>query len=350
MNANSATFVLTAQQLCDELCGELVGDGSVEITGVNTVDNSTASEVCFVSDKKHVSGLADSLAGAVIIGEKVDGYSQVQLVVEDVTKTLIVALGLFAPKLIVDAGIHPTAVVEDDAVIGENVNIGPNVHIDHGVKIGTGCVIGANCSVGQNSVIGQDTRLYSNVSVYHGCQIGSNCVIQSNTTIGSVGFGYSFIDGQHKLIPHNGGVLIEDCVEIGSCTCIDRAKFGNTIIGAGTKIDNSVHIAHNCIIGRCCLLAGQVAIAGSVTLGDGVVFGGRSGSSDNLTIGSGTIVGGCSAVFKNLPAGQKVWGTPAQDAMAEMKQISLLKKLPKINKQLRELVAKVKELEASKND
>ena len=248
-------------------------------------------------------------------------------------------------------GVHATAVIEESAKIGNNVSIGPFAYIGHDAKISDGCIIGAGCKVGEDSIIDENTRLDCNVVVYHGCNIGKNCIIQANSTIGSTGFGYYHIDGRHELIPHNGGVIIEDCVEIGANSCVDRAKFGNTIIGAGTKIDNSVQIAHNVVIGKCCLLASQVGIAGSSRLGDGVVFGGQSGMADHITLGDGVIVGARASVIKSFAGpGRQLWGTPAREIKTELRQMAMMKRMPKVIDQLKELNEKVKKLEAAEND
>ena len=186
--------------------------------------------------------------------------------------------------------------------------------------------------------------------VYHNCSIGNNVIIQANSTIGSVGFGYSFIDGSHKLIPHNGGVVIEDFVEIGACCCIDRAKFGNTKIGAGTKIDNLVQIAHNVIIGRCCLIAGQVGISGSCKLGDGVILAGQVGLGDNIEMGDGAIAGAKAGVPHSVDAGKRVLGSPALEVTEMIRIFSLMRRLPKMADTLKQLQKRMEGLESSKDD
>jgi UDP-3-O-[3-hydroxymyristoyl] glucosamine N-acyltransferase len=175
-------------------------------------------------------------------------------------------------------------------------------------------------------------------------------VIQANSTIGSTGFGYSFIDGAHRLIPHNGGVIIEDFVEIGTNCCVDRAKFDNTIIGAGTKIDNLVQIAHNVIIGKCCLIVAQCGISGSCRIGDGAVLGGQAGLKDNIEIGNGTMVGAQAGVIQNIPAGKTLWGTPAIDKNEILRIFSLSRRLPDIVKQIKRLIKKVESLEAAEDN
>ncbi len=186
--------------------------------------------------------------------------------------------------------------------------------------------------------------------VYHNCSIGNNCIIGANSTIGATGFGYYFIDGQHQQIPHTGSVLIEDCVEIGANTCIDRAKFGNTIIGAGTKIDNLVQIAHNVVIGKCCLIIAQAGIAGSSKLGNGVVLAGQVGIKDHITIGDGAQIGAQAGVINDIGPSKQVVGSPAINIKEFFRQVLLKQKLPEMNKQLKQLIKRVEELEAAKNN
>jgi UDP-3-O-[3-hydroxymyristoyl] glucosamine N-acyltransferase len=342
---------LTVGQLAQQVGAELVGDGSGRISAVGPVESAGESTITFAKDGRHVAGLNKSQAGAVIVDKCIEGLAKPQLIVENVNATLIEALSIFAPRLKpVTEGIDPTAKVAQDAKIAKSAAIGPGVVIDEKVEIGEDSVIGGGCKVGENSRVGKDCRLDSNVVVYHNCIIGDNVVIQANTTVGSTGFGYSFIDGAHRPIPHNGGVVIEDFVEIGANCCVDRAKFGNTIIGAGTKIDNLVQIAHNVVIGKCCLIAGQVGIAGSCKLGDGIVLGGQAGVIDNVDIGDGAMIGAKSAVINNIPAGKQVFGMPAIDKLEALKIVGLTRRLPKMFERLQQLSARIERLETAKDN
>jgi UDP-3-O-[3-hydroxymyristoyl] glucosamine N-acyltransferase len=336
--------------LAQKLGAQLIGDKAVQIRGVNTIQDAGAEEVCFLSSEKHADKLKASRAGGVLTQKPIADCPMAQLVVANVDKALIAVMTLFAPALTRQKGVHPSAVVESDAQLDPTVSVGPGVYIGHHVKIGARTVIGSNCSIGENTIIGADSRLDANVAVYHNCKIGNFCILQANTTIGSTGFGYSFIDGRHQLIPHNGDVILEDGVEIGANTSVDRAKFGSTIIGAGTKIDNQVQIAHNVVIGKACLLAGGGGIAGSTRLGDGVIMAGGVGVIDNLTIGSGAIVGARSLVLADIEAGKKVWGTPAIEMNAQLRSVAIFKNLPELAKTLKNLSKRVEQLEAAKDD
>ena len=345
---------LTVGQLAERLGAKFVGRPEEihrRISAVGAIGAAGESDVTFVRDDKYTTGLKDSRAGAVIVGRRFEALSKPQLVVENVDAALIEALNLFAPKLKGPVeGIDPTARIGQGVKIADGAAIGACVVVDDGAEIGQKTVIGSGCKIGENSRVGKNCRLDSNVVVYHNCRIGDNFIIQANSTIGSIGFGYVFIDGAHRLIPHNGGVVIEDFVEIGANCCIDRAKFGDTVVGAGTKIDNLVQIAHNVVIGKCCLIAGLVGIAGSCKLGDGVVLGGQTGLRDNVEIGDGTMVGGQSGVTRSVPAGRQVAGRPAIEVREALRISSLTMRLPEIAAHLKELTKRVERLEAAKDD
>jgi len=342
---------LMVAQLAERIGAELVGDGCGWIDAVGTVKTAGEGAITFITDSRHIPELEKSRAGAVIVAKRIEGMAKPQLIVDNVDAALIEVLNIFAPRLKgVAEGIDPSAKVGQDVKIAKGVAVGPGVVIDDRVEIGPNSIIGSGCKIGDNSRLGEKCRLDSNVVIYHNCRIGNNVIIQANSTIGSAGFGYSFIDGEHKLIPHNGGVVIEDFVEIGASCCIDRAKFGDTRIGAGTKIDNLVQIAHNVQIGKGCLIAGQVGIAGSCRLGDGVVLAGQVGLVDNIEIGDGAIVGAQSGVMDSIAAGQKVFGSPAIKRAEALRIVGLTRRLPKLAELLKQLCKRIEKLEAAKDD
>jgi UDP-3-O-[3-hydroxymyristoyl] glucosamine N-acyltransferase len=342
---------LTVAELAKRLEAGLIGDDTGIIRSVGPVGSADRHTLTFLASDRYLAELKKSCAGAVIVDKAVNGLTIPQLVVKNVNAALIESLKIFAPKLEAPvAGIDPTAKLAPQVKIGKNVSIGPLVVIENGVGIGDDTVIRAGCKIGQNTKIGNNCRLDCNVVIYHNCTLGNNVIIQANSTIGSIGFGYAFIDGAHRLIPHNGVVVIEDFVEIGANCCVDRAKFGETRIGAGTKIDNLVQIAHNVIIGKCCLIAGQAGISGSVKMGDGVVLAGQSGISDNIEIGDGAIVGARGCVLKSIGPGAQVLGYPAIEHKEALRVWAGTQRLPKLMEQMKELSARINKLEASKDN
>ena len=342
---------LTVAEIAERLNAELSGDGGGIICSVGPVGAAGRTTLTFLADDKHLAELKKTDCGAAIVGKAIDGFSRPQLIVKNVNAALIEVLKIFAPKLDpAKPGVDATAKVAAGVKIGKNVSLGPFTVIESGVEIGDNTVIAAGCKIGQNTRIGQASRLDGNVVVYHNCTIGNNVIIQANTTIGSVGFGYSFINGAHRLIPHNGVVVIEDYVDIGANCCVDRAKFGETRIGAGTKIDNLVQIAHNVIIGRCCLIVSQVGISGSCKIGDGVVLAGQVGLADNIAIGSGVKVAAQSGVIKDVEPGKQIAWTPAVDSKDAFRAVINIQRLPALYDQVKQLSARVEKLETAKDD
>jgi UDP-3-O-[3-hydroxymyristoyl] glucosamine N-acyltransferase len=344
---------LTVRELAECLGARLVGEaaeGERELSAVMPADVAGASDLTFVTDARHEAAAGRSGAGAVLVGRQIDGLAKPQLLVADVNAALIQALNRFAPEHKAPAeGVDPSARLGAGVQLGRGVSVGPQVVIDDDVKIGDHTVLAGGCRIGERCTIGAHCRLDGNVVLYHGCRLGDHVIIQANTTIGSVGFGYAFIKGAHTLVPHHGGVVIEDFVEIGANCCVDRAKFGNTIIGAGTKIDNLVQIAHNVVIGKCCLVAAQVGIAGSCRLGDGVVLAGQVGLADNIEIGTGTMVGAQAGVMSSVAPGQKVAWSPALEVKEAARIVAHILRLPELSRQVKRLTARVKELEAAKD-
>jgi UDP-3-O-[3-hydroxymyristoyl] glucosamine N-acyltransferase len=338
-----------AQQLEARLIGEPAG-ADREVVGVMPADVAGEGDVTFVTEAKYEAAAIKSGAAAVIVGRPIEGLAKPQLLVGDVNAALIRALTQFAPQRKPPAeGMDPSARLGKGVHIGRGVSIGPYVIIDDGVQIGPDTVVAGGCKIGENSTIGANCRLDSNVVIHHGCRLGDHVIIQANSTIGSVGFGYVFLKSAHTLIPHNGGVVIEDFVEIGANCCVDRAKFGNTIIGVGTKIDNLVQIAHNVVIGKCCLIAAQVGVAGSCRLGDGVVLAGQVGLADNIEIGAGTMVGAQAGVMSSVAPGQKLAWSPALDVKEAARTVAHVLRLPKLAQQVKQLTARVEKLEAPKD-
>ncbi len=342
---------LTVKELANRLGAELIGEGVSVIRSVGPVGSADQATLTFLADDKHLAELKKSRCGAVMVNKAIEEFSQPQLIVKDVNAALIEALKIFAPKLKPAVpGVDSTAKVAAGVKIGRNVSIGPFAVIESGVEVGDDTIIAAGCKIGQNTKIGRATRLDCNVVVYHNCTIGNSVIIQANTVIGSVGFGYSFIEGAHRLIPHNGVVVIEDYVDIGANSCVDRAKFGETRIGAGTKIDNLVQIAHNVIIGRCCLIAGHVGISGSCKIGDGVVLAGQVGVADNIEIGAGVIVGAQAGVTNSVRPGKQMLGSPAIEHKDALRVMVSSLRLPKLIEQFKQLCARVEKLETAKDD
>ena len=334
------------QIIADNL-GSAVNDGSVEISAISSLDDAADGQISFLTNVSYASKLADTKASAVIVPKDTDINSAAQLLlVDDVDAAVDQLLLLFAPEQAEpDQPIHPSATISSDAVLGRNVVIGPSVVVDKGAVIGDNTVIEAGTYIGQKVKIGSNCRIWPNVVINNFSIIGDKVDINSNTTIGSEGFGYRVVNGKHKHIPHIGNVIIEDEVEIGANVCVDRAKFGSTIIGSGTKIDNLVQVAHNVKIGSNCIIIAQTGIAGSSKIGNFVIISGQVAISDHAVIEDFAMLGPRTGILQGqvVASGSKVMGIPAQNIKDEMRQIAVIKKLPEIHRKVNKLFKKMEE-------
>ncbi len=346
-------MAIAISELADKLNARLLNcdRADISISAVLPINAAVKGTLTFAVDERHVKALCQTQAEAVLVSKPLEDIDLPQLVVANVHAALIETLKLFKPVLKkAEPGIDPTARIAETATIDPTCYIGPHVTIEDHVRIGKDTFVGAGCSIGQHSVIGQQCRLDSNVVIYHGCRIGNDVIIQANTTIGSTGFGYHFYDERHHLIPHNGGVIIEDRVEIGANCCVDRAKFDNTVIGAGTKLDNLVQIAHSARIGKNCLIAGQSGIAGSAKLGDRVILAGQVGIKDNTELADDVVVAARSCVLHDFGPDITIYGVPAKDMNTELRLQAAVKRLPQLIEQVRQYQKRIEKLEASANN
>jgi UDP-3-O-[3-hydroxymyristoyl] glucosamine N-acyltransferase len=250
-------------------------------------------------------------------------------------------LPLFTPQPIVrEPGIHPTAIISTDSEIGEGCSIGAHVVIEAGVKIGTRSIIEAQCFIGQQTSLGEDCHLHPQVTVRERCRIGNRVTLQCGVVIGADGFGYEFRDGKQQKIPQTGTVQIDDDVEIGANSAVDRARFGRTWIQRGTKIDNLVQIGHNVTIGEHCILCAQVGISGSTRIGNYVTLAGKVGLSGHIEIGDQVMIGAMSGLAKNVPPKTIMFGAPAQPIREYKENYALLKNIRKLYNRVKALEAK----------
>lgn len=339
----AATRGWTTGELAEMLGAQLVGPADLRLHRVDSLEKADRATLAFIRDGKYAALWERSEAGAAIISRGVeapghDPSRRALLVVEDADRALIALLELVTPPHVgPEAGVHCTASIDPSAELGEGVRIGPGVAVGPGSVIGDGTILHANVVIGANVTIGRRCDFRAGVVIEDRCVIGNNVAIHPNAVIGADGFGYRPARNGMGLvkIPHAGAVEVHDDVEIGAGATIDRGKFGNTIIGAGAKIDNLVQIGHNCRIGRACVICGACGIAGSVTIGDGAVLGGGVGVRDNITIGAGAQIGARSGVMDDIPAGEIWVGYPARPAKETMRIVAATGRLPKLMKQLR---------------
>jgi len=314
-------------EIVDFVDGHYAGTRDVLITTVAPLTDAAPDQLSFLSNRKYASQLAQTKAGAILIPRNLEGDDQRWIRVDDPYFALSRIMTRWFGARPTPKGISSKASIAASAKLGANVAVGHFVTIGDDVVIGNNVTIFQGVSIEAGSTIADDCIIYPNVAIYDGTQIGRRCIIHAGVVIGSDGYGFAMHDGKHHKIPQIGIVRIEDDVEIGAGTTVDRAALGETIIGEGTKIDNLVQIGHNVKIGKHCLLVSQVGIAGSTELGDHVFVAGQSGFSGHLKIGHRVQVAAKSAVLADVPDDTKVMGSPALPFTEFARRHAALKKL-----------------------
>jgi UDP-3-O-[3-hydroxymyristoyl] glucosamine N-acyltransferase len=303
-------------------------DGALEISGVAPLESAARHDLAFVGNRKAAATAAESRAGCLLVANDFP-KGRTLIRVADPRAAFARAIGLLYPKRPITPGVHPTAVISALAQIAKSAAVGPHVTIDDGVHIGERSSIGPGCSIGPDVSIGEDCILHANVTIYGQVKIGNHAILHSGCVLGADGFGFVRSGGHYEKFPQIGRVEIGDDVEIGANSCIDRAALGVTSIGAGSKLDNLVHIAHNCRIGRNVVIAAQTGLSGGVIVEDDAVIGGQVGIGDKARIESGAVLGSGSGILtsKIVRKGQVVWGTPARPLKLYLEQLAALSRL-----------------------
>ncbi len=339
----------TLAQLAQRVNGRVIGDGDVAITRVSAIDEAGSDCLTFATGERYFQAALASRAAAVIVDEEVvvgqslDSIGKPLLAVRSARVALAQLLRSFQPTRPRGPFRHPSAVIDPTADIAADAYIGALCYLGPGSRVGAGSVLSASVHLGADSQIGAECLLYPRACVLDGCKVGDRAILGSGAVIGSEGFGYVFLDDHFESIPQIGDVVLEDDVEIGANTCVDRAQTGSTRIGRGTKIDNLCQIGHNCRIGEHSAFAAQTGLAGTTIVGNYTQVGGQSGFKGHLTIGSRVKIGAGSAVWGDVPDDGFVSGRPARPHREELKREVMVRNLPK-------LVARVDALEASVNE
>ena len=338
---------VTLDELARRLDCRLEGDGSIVVTRVAGIDEAGPGDLTFLTNQKYANRLATTRASAVIVDEKTVGSPCPVLRSQYPYLAFARAVGVLTPASRPAFGISALAAIDPTAHIGPDASIGPFVAIGAGARIGARAIVESHVAISPGVVIGDDCHLHPHVVLREGVTLGHRIVLQSGVVIGGDGFGFAQRpDGTHENIPQVGLVVIEDDVEIGVNSAVDRPAVGETRIGAGTKIDNLVQVAHGVKIGQHVLLAAQVGIAGSTVLEDRVMMAGQSGATGHVRLGAGSIVGAKSAVTKDVGAGEHVAGVPAGDVAAWRESAVLVRRLPELREALARLEARLAALES----
>ncbi|MFZ0594222.1 MAG: UDP-3-O-(3-hydroxymyristoyl)glucosamine N-acyltransferase [Bryobacteraceae bacterium] len=340
---------LTVAEIAELCGGEAEGDLSREIASANTLEEATDAQLSFAATRKAVAMVEQSKAGCLLVPLGFDcPPNQTIIRVKDPRVAFARIIRILYPQ---DSpgGIHPTANIASSATIDRDCFVGPNVTIGENTRVGSRCTVQAGCVLGNDVILGDCCILHPNVTIYKGVRIGCRVILHAGCVIGADGFGFAFTGENYEKFPQIGTVQIEDDVEIGANSCVDRAALGVTRIGQGTKIDNLVHVGHNCEIGKHVVIAAQTGFSGGVKVGDFAVVGGQVGIGDKATIESKSVVGSGSGILtsKIVRAGDPVWGTPARPLKQHLEQLASLGKLPRALKELKELNQRVDRLEKS---
>ena len=329
--------------------GEVVaGDSATVVSGFASLKEALPGDLSFFYDLRYRDQLKRTQAKAVLVPLELDEFPEglVFIRVEkpsDAFEMVVDRYGFHAAPF--QAGVHASAVIDETVVFDPAaVSVGPNAVVAAGAELGTGVEIGAGAYVGRGAKIGKGSKLFANATVHEGCLIGERVILHSGVVIGADGFGYEFKDGRHRKVRQAGLVQIDNDVEIGAGTTVDRARFGRTWIGEGTKIDNLVQIGHNVVIGKHCIIVACCAIAGSARLGDYVVMAAQGGVAGHVSVGSGVTLGGRIGVTKDIPAGREVYlGFPALPVLEEKRRLAGINRLPKLTARVKALEERVAE-------
>lgn len=334
----------TLKEIAELVGGTVQGNSDLKISGVTNIEDAGASEITFAIPP-HIEKAAGCAAAAVIIPGNVTDFPKPAILVENPRIAFTKVLELFTPPTIVERGVHPTAVVGSNVQLGDNVAIMAHAVIADNARVGANTVIYPHVYVGESVSIGDNAVIFPNVTVYAHCELGARTVIHSGAVVGSDGFGFVTVRGRHHKVPQIGNVVIEDDVEVGANTTIDRATTGSTVVKQGTKIDNLVHLAHNVVIGENCFIVAQTGIAGSTKVGNNVTFAGQSGSVGHITIGDNCVFAGRAAPTRDVPANSFFAGFPGRPHKEWLKAEAAQRKVPDLLKKVQELEKRLAELE-----
>jgi UDP-3-O-[3-hydroxymyristoyl] glucosamine N-acyltransferase len=338
------TFTVT--QIAERVRGQVLGDGSTRLTGFAPAENARDGDLTFADNPEHFLAAEQSAAAAILVPAGFSSTKKVLICVPNARIAMARLLPVFFPPDEYPQGIHPSANIDPSAQVAATAHIGPNCVIGARVQIGARSALLGGNYIGPDCRLGEDVCLFPNVVIYAKTVIGHRVAIHAGTVIGSDGYGYIFDEGRHRKVLQVGNVIIHDDVEIGANAAIDRAALGSTVIGAGTKIDNLVHVAHNVVMGRHCLVMGQVGFAGSTQLGDYVIVASQSGIAGHLKLGHQAMIGAKSGVMRDIPDSGKVLGIPAMPDKQAKRQIIAVQQLPELIRRMRELEKQVTELAA----
>lgn len=335
----------TAEQIAAVLQGEVVGNPQTTVRNFAKIEEGEPGCLSFLANMKYKHYLYETKSSVVLVNRDFEPDQPVEatlIKVDNAYEAVARLLSIYQQAVQKRTGIHPTAVIAETAEVGADCYVGPHAYIGEGVKVGSGCQIYANVVIEEGAQVGDDCLFYPGVSIYHGCKIGSRVILHSGVVIGADGFGFAPTAEGYEKIPQIGIVTIEDDVEVGANTCVDRSTMGTTTIHRGVKLDNLIQIGHNCEVGSHTVFSSQVGLAGSTKVGEWCMAGGQAGFGGHLKIGDRCGIGPQCGVIGNIESGTQVIGSPAMDPKLFFRSAAVMKRLPEM---LRDLNAIKKSLE-----
>ncbi|MFR9620809.1 MAG: UDP-3-O-(3-hydroxymyristoyl)glucosamine N-acyltransferase [Rikenellaceae bacterium] len=339
----------TAKMIAGFLGGDIVGDKEAKVSTVSSIEEGQAGSLAYLVNMKYEEYIYTTKASIVLVDRTFEPKGVVaatMICVDDAAKCVLQLLEMYSAARPKRSGISKLASVAEDATIGEGSYVGDFAVVESGAVVGAGVQIYPQCYVGEGVMIGDDTTLYAGVKIYEGCKIGNQCILHSGAVIGADGFGFApNAEGGFDKIPQLGNVIIEDCVEIGANTCVDRAKTDSTIIKRGVKLDNLIQVGHNVVIGENTVSSAQMGIAGSSRIGSNCFLGGQVGIADHVIIGDRVKIGSKSGIEKAIPDGEVRMGYPALPGLLFHRTSAVVKDLPNLARTVRELTKAVEKLQ-----
>ncbi len=337
---------LSLHTIEQQIGGEIAGDPDAVISGVNALTEAVEGDITFAEKARYVDQVRTSPAAAIVVGEDFpDTPGKNLLRVAEPRTAFVQIMKLFYDEPDHPEGVHPSAVVADDAILAQGVSIGACAVVCASARIGRGTIVESGVHIGRGAEIGEDCRIGPNAALMHGVRLGNRVTVHGCAVIGGDGFGYVWAGDHHLKIPQMGTVQIDDDVEIGCNSCIDRATLSVTRVRRGTKIDNQVQVGHNSDVGEDVIIVGQAGLSGNVTVGNRAMIGGKAGVADHLTVAEGARIGGATAVSKDVGAGETVWGFPSRPHTRVLREMASLTRLPRLVRQFRDFAAGLRGLE-----
>lgn len=340
-------MTFTAQQIADFLKGEIIGNPNLEVDNFAKIEEGKPRTIAFLSNPKYTHYIYETKADIVLVNNDFipgKAISATLIKVPDAYAALASLLDLVSSLTPPKTGIEKMSFVSPTAKLGDNIYIGAFAYIGENVQVGKNVKIYPQAYIGDNVKIGNNVIIYAGVKIYHNCVIGDNCILHAGVVIGADGFGFSKQENVYHKIQQIGNVILEEEVEVGANTTIDRAVMGSTIIRRGVKLDNLIQVAHNCEIGKNTVMAAQVGIAGSTKIGESCVLGGQVGIGGHITIGNQSQIGAQSGIISNTPEGSEVMGSPAYRIKNYFKSSIIIPKLPDMYRQINALEKEIKKL------